>query len=80
MTYLLESQKQLEPLYQLEKDGKLSAEGEKGLEGRAFLEGQLIKGGQMLGDIWCSAWRQAPEDRYLKQKLIERKNSGPRSL
>jgi hypothetical protein len=80
MIYLLESQKQLEPLYQLEKDGKLSAEGEKGLEGRAFLEGQLIKGGQMLGDIWYSAWRQAPEDRYLKQKLIERKNSGPRSL
>ena len=79
MTYLFESHRQLEPLYQLEKDGKLSAEGEKGLEGRAFLEGQLIKGGQMLGDIWYSAWQQAPEDRYLKQKLIERKNSGARS-
>ena len=79
MAYLFESHRQLEPLYQLEKDGKLSAEGEKGLEGRAFLEGQLIKGGQMLGDIWYSAWQQAPEDRYLKQKLIERKNSGARS-
>jgi len=59
-------------LYQLDKDGKLSGEGEKGLEGRAFLEGRLVKAGQMLGDIWYSAWQQAPEDRYLKQKLLER--------
>lgn len=76
MTYLLESQQRLEPLYQLEKDGKLSGEGEKGLEGRAFLEERLVKGGQMLGDIWYSAWRQAPEDKYLKQKLAERKAAG----
>jgi hypothetical protein len=73
MSYIGESHQQLEPLYQLEKDGKLSGEGEKRLEGRAFLEGQLVKGGQMLGDIWYSAWQQAPEDKYLKQKLLERK-------
>jgi len=58
----------LEPLYQLEKDGKLSGEG----EGRAFLEGQLIKGGQMLGDIWYSAWEQAPADNYLLEDLARR--------
>ena len=72
MAYLLETQKQLEPLYQLEKDGKLSGEGDKGLEGRAFLEGQLTKGGQMLGDLWFSAWQQAKEDTFLIHNLKER--------
>lgn len=73
MTYLLETQKQLEPLYQLDKERKFSAEGEKGLAGRAFLDGQLVKGGQVLGDLWFSAWQQATEDKYLIRKLTERK-------
>ena len=73
MAYLLETHKQVEPLYQLEKDKKLSPENEKAGEGRAFLEGQLVKGGQMLGDLWFSAWQQATEDKYLIRNLTERK-------
>ena len=70
MAYLLETEKQIEPLYQLNKDGKIAPENSK--EGRAFLEGQLVKGGQMLGDLWYSSWQQAAEDRYLIKQLQER--------
>jgi hypothetical protein len=72
IAYLMETHKELEPLYQLEKEGKLSGEPGKGLEGRAFLDAQLVKGGQMLGDLWFSAWQQAREDRYLIRQLNER--------
>jgi hypothetical protein len=71
--FLQDQHKLVEPLYQLDKDGKLSGEGEKGLEGRAFLEGQLMKSGQMLGDIWYSAWQQAPPDTFLIRTLEKRK-------
>lgn len=73
MLFLLEQNKQVEPLYQLEKDGKLTGEGEKGLEGRAFLEGQLLRAGQLLGDFWYSAWQGAPPDTFLKAQLARRK-------
>jgi len=62
----------VEPLYQLEKERKLSP-GPEATEGRAFLEGQLIAGGQLLGDLWLSAWQNAPEDKYLKGRLTARK-------
>ena len=70
MLYIMEQNKQVEPLYQMEKDGKLS-----GKEGKAFLEGQLVKSGQLLGDIWYSAWQQAPPDTYLARQLAARKHS-----
>lgn len=73
MAFIVEQHKLLEPLYQMDKDGRLSGEGEKGMEGRAFLEGQLVKSGQMLGDIWYSAWQQAPPDTFLKAQLAKRK-------
>ena len=72
VAYLVEQNKLVEPLYQLEKEGKLTGEGDKGLEGRAFLDGQLDKAGQMLGDIWYTAWLEAPEDQYLQRQLQER--------
>ena len=72
MLFLLEQNKLVEPLYQLEKDGKLTGEGEKGLEGKAFLEGQLLKSGQLLGDLWFTAWQQAPPDFFLKGQLARR--------
>ena len=50
----------------MEKEGKLTGEGDKGLEGRPFLDGQLVKAGQMLGNIWLTAWLEAPEDQYLE--------------
>jgi len=82
MLFLIEQNKLVEPLYQLEKEGKLSGEGEKGRAGEGFLEGQLVKSGQFLGDIWYSAWRQAPPDIYLKRQLVARQEaakSNPKS-
>src|SRR5437899_1177977 len=74
MLFIIEQQKLVEPLYQLDRDGKLSGQGESGTnEGRAFLEGQLLKAGQQLGDIWFSAWKQAPPDSYLTSQLAKRK-------
>ena len=73
--FLIEQNKQVDPLYQLDKDGKLSGEGDKGLEGKAFLEGQLLKSGQLLGDLWYSAWQQAPPDTFLKSQLARRKRT-----
>jgi hypothetical protein len=73
MAHLVEVHQQLEPLYQLYKDGKLTGSDEKGMEGKAFLEGQLVKGGQLLGNLWCSASQQVPEDKYLKDQLAKRK-------
>lgn len=73
ITFILDQHKQVEPLYQLDLEGKLSGEGELGLQGRSFLEGQLVKSGQLLGDIWYSAWQQAPPDTFLKSQLARRK-------
>jgi hypothetical protein len=75
--FVVEQNKLVEPLYQLEKDGKLSGEGENGKAGQSFLEGQLVKSGQLLGDIWYSAWQQAPADRYLKEQLARRQGPKP---
>lgn len=75
MLFIVEQNKLVEPLYQLEKEGKLSGEGEIGLQGKAFLEGQLLKSAQLLGDIWLSAWQQAPPDTFLKSQLARRKHS-----
>jgi hypothetical protein len=72
VSYIIAQNKLVEPLYQLEKEGKLTGEGEKGLEGRVFLEGQLVKAAQMLGDIWYTAWLEAPEDTYLEKVLEAR--------
>lgn len=72
VAYLVETHKQVEPLYQLDKERKFSADSEKGQAGRVFLDSQLVRGGQMLGDLWFSAWQQATEDKYLIRKLTER--------
>ncbi|MGO8838911.1 MAG: hypothetical protein ACLQAH_13290 [Limisphaerales bacterium] len=77
VNYIVEQNKLVEPLYELEKEGKLTGEGDKGLEGRAFLDAQLVKAGQMLGDIWYTAWLEAPEDQYLQRSLQERSAASP---
>jgi len=72
--FIQEQLKQVEPLYELEKQGKLSGNGEVGMQGKAFLEGQIVKSAQLLGDIWYSAWQQAPADSYLESQLAKRKS------
>ena len=73
---LIEQNKLVEPLYQMEKNGELSGEGDKGMQGVPFLDGQIVKGGQMLGNIWYTAWLEAPEDTYLERQLDQRATAG----
>jgi hypothetical protein len=73
MSYLLEQHKQVEPLYQLDKAGKLSGRRELNEEGYNFLTGQMLKASQMLGDLWLTAWQQAPPDTFLRLQLAKRK-------
>jgi hypothetical protein len=72
LNYLVEQNKYVEPLYQMEKDGQLTGEGDKGMEALPFLNGQLVKAGQMLGNLWLTAWLDAPEDTYLERQLQQR--------
>jgi hypothetical protein len=76
MLFIMQTQKLVEPLYQLDKDGKLSGTDGQGKEGEALLEAQLLKSGQLLGDIWYSAWQQAPPDTFLKGQLARRSRDG----
>lgn len=77
MSYITNQFTFMEPLYELEKAGKLSGDGEVGKEGRAFLGQQLVAGGQMLGDLWYTAWKEAPADTFLKSRLEQRKLAKP---
>lgn len=77
MLFIVEQHKQVEPLYLLEKQGKLSGKREADAEGKALLEGQLARAGQWLGDLWYSAWQQAPTDSFLEGQLSKRKQAQP---
>jgi hypothetical protein len=72
VAFIAEQHQLVEPIYQLEKDGKLSGNGTVGLEGKPFLQRQILAGGHMLGSIWLTAWKTAPEDSYLKSQLAKR--------
>lgn len=77
MDYILATWSQLEPLYQLEKDGLLGNRDRPVTpEGRAFFEKQLIAGGTMLGRIWLTAWKSAPVDTFLRNRLGQRQAGG----
>jgi hypothetical protein len=72
VAYLVAQNKFVGPLYEMDKNGQLSGEGEKGMEGLPFLDGQLVKAGQMLGNLWLTAWLDAPDDKYLESQLKQR--------
>jgi hypothetical protein len=42
------------------------------MESLPFLDGQLVNAGQMLGNIWLTAWLEAPDDKYLASQLKQR--------
>jgi hypothetical protein len=73
MSYLLEQHREVEPLYRLEKAGKLSGRQELSQEGHDFITRQMLKASQMLGDLWATAWQQAPPDMFLRSALAKRK-------
>jgi hypothetical protein len=74
--YLVEQNKLVEPLYQMDKDGELTGEGDKGTAALPFMQGQIVKAGQMLGNIWYTAYLDAPEDTYLEKQLDARTAQG----
>lgn len=76
MKYLVDQSKLVEPLYQLEKAGKLKINSEVSPEGREFITQQLLKAAQMLGNIWWTAWKDAPPDKYLTEQLEKRQQAG----
>jgi len=69
VAYLVADNQQVVPLYELEKTGGFSGNGPRGQAGRPFLDGQLVKGAQMLGNLWYTAWLEAPDDTYLRRQL-----------
>jgi hypothetical protein len=73
MNFIIEQNKLVEPLYQLEKDGKFTNNNlPPSPEGKEFLRTQLLKGGQLLGELWLTAWRAAPDDTFLRSTLVAR--------
>lgn len=72
VNYIVDQNKYVEPLYQMDKDGQLTGVGDKGMEALPFLGGQLVKAGQQLGNLWLTAWLDAPLDDYLQRQLQQR--------
>jgi len=79
LNYLTTQHAKVEPLYELEKNGGLNASAASSVAGRTFLENQILVAGNMLGSIWLTAWREAPQDVYLHAQLLQRKatNAAP---
>lgn len=73
LAFIRDQHELVEPLYQLDKEGKLAPEKAQGPQGRSFFEKQFLTGAQMLGDLWLTAWREAPPDNFLKAALAKRK-------
>ena len=73
MRYLVEQNGQVEPLYRLDQQGKISGHREFSQEGHDFITGQMLKAAQVLGDLWLTAWQQAPPDLFLRGQLAKRK-------
>jgi hypothetical protein len=73
MRFLAEQHKLVEPLYEMNKDGRLSGNGEKGMEAFPVLSNQIKLAAQFLGDLWLTAYQNAPVDNFLKNQLATRK-------
>jgi len=73
LAFVYDQHAQVEPLYQLEKSGFLTGDGEAGRRGLPLIQDQLVKAAQFLGDLWLTAWREAPPDVYLKGQLEKRR-------
>jgi hypothetical protein len=76
MRYLVEQHGQVERLYRLDKEGKLSGFRGYSQDGHDFITGQIINAAQFLGDLWYTAWQQAPIDTFMRGQLARRKAAG----
>ena len=77
LRFIVEQEKLVETVYMMDRDGALSPDNPKGAEGKAFIEKQLVTGAQFLGDLWYSAWKNAPPDTFLRKELARRKGGNP---
>lgn len=73
MAWVQETAELVEPLYRLEKARQLSADEKPGSPGYEFIANQLVVAAQRLGDLWLTAWRQAPPDPFLERELDRRR-------
>ena len=79
MRLIQRSHEKVQPLYELDRAGKLSGRNPS-TEGREFVIQQMIEGAQILGDLWITAWQDAPQDFYLRGQLERRRiDASPRS-
>ena len=72
IAFLCGQNRLVEPLYILEKEGRLSRDGPVDPAGREFILAQVAAAAQLLGDLWYTAWQEAPPDPYLKAQLAKR--------
>ncbi len=73
--FLAEQFAKVETLYRMDKEGQLTGQEPRGLEGRPFLAGQLGLAASFLGDLWLTAWEQAPVDQFLRSQLLSRRDA-----
>ncbi len=73
MRFIAEQHTLVEPLYAMNKDGRLSGNGELGMEAFPVLSKQIRLAAQLLGDLWLTAYQNAPVDNFLKNQLATRK-------
>ena len=76
MQFVVEQFALVERLYELDREGQLAPAQGDATEGRLFIARQLLKGAQFLGDLWYSAWKNAPTDKYLRGELARRTPTG----
>jgi len=72
LKFINEQHALVEKVYIMDRDGALTQRDPKSAQGREFIGGQLVKGGQFLSDLWYSAWRHAPTDKFLIGELKKR--------
>jgi hypothetical protein len=80
MASLQATAEQVEPLYRLEKARQLTGQEGPGSPGYELIAAQLLQAAHLLGDLWLTAWQEAPPDTFLERELGKRRegNSGPR--
>jgi hypothetical protein len=73
LTFIEDQNKSVERIYIMDRDGALSPRTERTKEGKEFIAKQMAAGAQFLADLWYSAWRNAPMDKFLKDELAARR-------
>jgi hypothetical protein len=63
LSFIGDSNAQVEPLYRLDRDGHFATMGPPSAEGVAFATDRLAAGASMLRDLWWSAWVNSAQPR-----------------